>query len=262
MLIEGNIFEYSWGGFSQAGFLLLLTPKNQGGSCRICQVTDVTIRYNTFSHSGSGIAIANALSDSGANALAGERYSIHDVTIDDINKVFYKGGGTLFQVANNWPTNPLNTVLIDHVTGFPDPNGHIISLGNSNTNRPMYAFALKNSIIGTANYPIWSTGGLANCAISNVPLTSLNACFPAVPNGYSYANNAMMSTNSNYPLSFWPPNNFFPVSGTAVLFANYKNGNGGDYTLLPTSLYKNAGTDGQDLGADIDAIQTAIAGVY
>src|SRR5206468_11563491 len=98
VLIEGNIFEYSWGGFSQAGFLLLLTPKNQGGSCPICQVTDVTIRYNTFSHSGSGIAIATVASDTGANAFAGERFSIHDITMDDINRTLHKGGGGLFQV--------------------------------------------------------------------------------------------------------------------------------------------------------------------
>ena len=35
---------------------------------------------------------------------------------------------------------------------------------------------------------------------------------------------------------------------------NYKNANGGDYHLLSTSPYKHAGTDGKDLGADIDAI--------
>ena len=37
--------------------------------------------------------------------------------------------------------------------------------------------------------------------------------------------------------------------------------NGGNYQLQNTSPYKNAGTDGKDLGADIAAIQAAIAGV-
>jgi hypothetical protein len=48
VLFESNILENSWGGFSQAGFAILLTPKNQalhaGNVCPSCQVTDVTIR--------------------------------------------------------------------------------------------------------------------------------------------------------------------------------------------------------------------------
>jgi hypothetical protein len=55
VLIDSNIMEDSWGGFSQVGFAILLTPKNQAGSnnsnlCPICQVTDVTIRYTSISH--------------------------------------------------------------------------------------------------------------------------------------------------------------------------------------------------------------------
>ena len=48
----------------------------------------------------------------------------------------------------------------------------------------------------------------------------------------------------------------------AVQFVNYNNGNGGDYHLASTSPYKNAGTDGKDLGADIDAILNSTTGVY
>jgi hypothetical protein len=43
---------------------------------------------------------------------------------------------------------------------------------------------------------------------------------------------------------------------------NFSNGNGGNYRLLSGSPYANAGSDGKDLGADISAIQAAIAGVY
>ncbi len=42
---------------------------------------------------------------------------------------------------------------------------------------------------------------------------------------------------------------------------NYKNGNGGDYHLQSASPFKKAGIDGKDLGADIDALDTEIAGV-
>jgi hypothetical protein len=67
---------------------------------------------------------------------------------------------------------------------------------------------------------------------------------------------------TNYPPTKWPGGNYFPSSASAVQFVNFNNGNGGDYHLLSTSPYKNAGSDGKDLGADINAIQSAIGGVY
>jgi hypothetical protein len=89
VLVEANIFENTWGGFSQAGFSILLTPKNQAQGtsniCPICQVTDITIRYNTISHVGGGFQIANAPSDLGGLPRDGQRYSIHDVIVDDID---------------------------------------------------------------------------------------------------------------------------------------------------------------------------------
>jgi hypothetical protein len=46
-----------------------------------------------------------------------------------------------------------------------------------------------------------------------------------------------------------------------VQFVNYNNANGGNYKLLTTSPYHNAGSDGKDLGADIAAVSSHIAGV-
>ena len=261
VLIEGNIFEYTWGGFSQAGYALLLTPKNQASGCPICEVTDVTIRFNTFSHSGAGISMANVPDDNGAIGYAGERYSIHDITIDDIDTTFYAASpgassGTLFQVYNWWPNSTLNNVSINHVTGFPDPRSKIISLGNSTNDPWMYGFNLTNSILGQALYPVWSTGGTSNCAVANVPLGNMNACFSS----YNFNHNAIIATT--YGTSQWPTGNSFPATAGTVQFSNFNNASGGNYQLLSSSPYANAGSDGKDLGADISAIQAAIAGVY
>lgn len=261
VLIEGNIFEYTWGGFSQAGYALLLTPKNQASGCPICEVTDVTIRYNTFSHSGAGISMANVPDDNGAIGYAGERYSIHDVTLDDIDSAFYaatagSSSGTLFQVLNGWPTSALNSITINHVTGFGDPRSKIVSLGNSTTYPWMYGFNVTNSIFGQALYPVWSAGGSSSCAAANLPLTSFNACFTS----WNFNHNAMIATT--YGTSQWPTGNWFPASGSVVQFSSFSNGNGGNYQLLSTSPYANAGSDGKDLGADLSAIQSAIAGAY
>lgn len=261
VLIEGNIFENTWGGYSQAGYALLLTPKNQASGCPICEVTDVTIRYNTFSHSGAGISMANVPDDNGAIGYAGERYSIHDITLDDINASFYaatpgSSSGTLFQVFNGWPTSTLNSVSINHITGFGDPHSKIISLGNNPSYPEMYGFSMTNSIVGQSLYPVWSTGGTSNCANPDIPLTSFNACFT----NYTFNHNAIIATS--FTTARWPSGNSFPSSASTVQFTNFNNGDGGSYQLLSSSPFAGTGSDGKDLGADLNAIQAATAGVY
>ncbi len=265
VLVEGNILENTWGGFSQDGSSILLTPKNQNqngvGVCPICQVTDVTIRYNTISHVGAGLQISTGLGGdgiTGAPAYLGARYSIHDITIDDVESQKFVGSGGLVQVANNWKKNVLNNVTINHITGFPDSGTHVLSIGDDTSEPKMPGFTFTNNIVIAGRYPVWSTGGKTNCAYSDVPITIFNTCFAS----YVFSKNAVIASPSAFSSSVWPTGNFFPLDIMTVAFLNYKNGNGGDYHLLASSPYKNAGSDGKDLGADIDAIQNAIAGAY
>src|SRR6185437_11915138 len=92
-------------------------------------------------------------SDGGTAALAGARYSIHDITIDDINSQTYNGGGGLMQVANGWPTNVLNNVAVNHITAFPDPKAHLLTVGNQTSNPKMAAFSFTNSIVWSPGCP-------------------------------------------------------------------------------------------------------------
>jgi hypothetical protein len=260
VLLDGNILENSWGGFSQVGFAILLTPKNPSNSgstvCSICQVTDVTIRYNSIRHVGAGLQIANALSDYGAAALAGERYSIHDIIIDDIDGVKYNGPGEFAQVSVSAGAALLESVTINHVTAFPPST--LLVIGDQLATTPaMKNFVFTNSIVNAGVYPVWSSGGggTANCAVHDSPLTTFSACFSS----YTFATNAIIASSSNYPATKWPSTNFFPPSTSTVQFVNYNGGNGGDYHLQSSSPYKDAGTDGKDLGADVDAVDSAIA---
>jgi hypothetical protein len=54
----------------------------------------------------------------------------------------------------------------------------------------------------------------------------------------------------------YPRDNFFPESAKKVMFVDFEEGN---YKLGPKSRYRNAGTDGRDIGADIDAVRQATA---
>ena len=259
VLVDGNIMENSWGGFSQVGFAIVLTPKNPGRTspCPICQVTDVTFRYDSISHVGAGLQIANALSDYGGAPLDGERYSIHDIVIDDIDGVKYTGPSEFAQVSVSAGAPVLQNVTINHVTAFPSSRMFIIG-DMAAISTQMKNFVFTNSIVNAGTYPVWSTGGgPTNCAYYDKPLTTFNACFSP----YSFASNAVVASTSSFPPSLWPSGNFFPASAAAIRFANYNGGNGGDYHLQRSSRYKGAGTDGKDLGADVDAIHSATAGV-
>jgi hypothetical protein len=264
VLFQGNILENNWGGFTQEGHSVLLCPKNQhtstGNVCPLCQVTDVTIRYSTISHVGGGMKMGTSISASGAggDALAGARWSVHDVTIDDVSAAAYQGSGNLLMIANGWTTNVLNNVMINHITGFTDPANTLLFAFDAVSNPPISGVTITNNILATGRYPVWNTGGLTSCAYSNIPITVLLRCL----NVYVFSSNALIGSPPSFPPSRWPAANLFPASPDNVGFVDYGNGNGGNYALLPSSPYKNAGLDGKDLGADIGAIQAAISGVY
>jgi hypothetical protein len=261
VLFEGNVVENTWGGFSQPGFTVVLTPKNQssaqGNLCPICQVTDVTIRYNKFSHVGGGFQIANAQSDTGGVAFAGQRYSIHDVILDDIDLVAYNGQGQLAQVSTSLGSPLLGYVQMTHITAFPS---HMLFDVGNGTSPKMPSFVFSNSIVTTGTYPIWTVGGGAtNCAFNHsVPSNVLNSCF----SNYSFTGNTLIGVPSQFPASSWPSGNRMATDGNSVGFVNFNNGNGGDYHLKPSSTLKSVASDGKDMGADVDAISAATQGVY
>lgn len=263
VLVDSNLMENNWGGFTQNGGAILLTPKNQhsrhGNVCPKCQVTDITVRYVRVAHAGGGLELATSISGTGkhgAAALAGTRWSVHDLVIDDLNANY--GGGSVVRIANDWPKNPVNTITINHMTAFPDPQSSMIVTGNSKKNPQMSQLVFTNNLLVTGEYPVWNKGGgPTSCAYRNVPLTTVKSCFAT----YSFVNNGLIAPPPQYPPSDWPAKNLFAPTIDYVQFTNYNNGNGGNYELLSTSPYKNAGTDGKDLGADVVGLNQALANV-
>lgn len=254
-LVEGNIMENSWGGFTQDGFSVLLTPKNNG-QCAPCQVTDITFRYNTIHHVGGVFQIANALSAAGVAAKDGQRYSIHDVIADDISPTKYVGHGVFAQISMeiNPATVPLlQNVTIDHVTAFPEKT--LINVGGPN-NPPMGNFVFTNNIVTAGSTPIWSTGGgPSNCAYLDVPTTTLNACFSSL----TFSENVIVAQPSNYTSAMWPPGNGF--AGTLAALGLVTSSGTSQYQLAPTSRFKSSTPQGTDPGADVNRVGQETAGV-
>jgi hypothetical protein len=257
VLLEGNIFDGSWGGFSQTGYAILLTPKNQaiatGNVCPACLVTDVTIRYSLIRHVASGLQIANGRSDNGGVPRDGQRYSIHDV-IFDISGTMYNGQGVLAQVSTGRGAPILQNVKIDHITAVGVKTVFIFG-DDVKLNGPMNNFTFTNSITDAGVYPFVSASGRTDCSMKASPTAVLETCFST----YGFSHNAFIATPKATPPSVWPGGNFFPTDIAAVQF----NGESSNsmYRLLSTSPYKSAGNDSKDLGASVDEISAAISGV-
>jgi hypothetical protein len=263
VLLEANLFEYSWGGFSQFGHSILIGPRNEWNKgtgqlhlCDVCQATDITVRYSRISHVGGGFDMANVFLE-GMVAQAGERYSIHDIVIDDLHGPQYLGGGGMFLIMNWWPTKTLNNVSIRHVTGFPDSMAHMLTISNDVSYPQMYGFTFQDNLVVVPRFPVWSAGGDNSCGNSDVPITVIETCFKS----YTFANNVLSSTPSAFPPAKWPSGNFFPATVGDVGLVNYNNGGAGDYHLQSSSPYKGKASDGTDPGADIDAVNAALQGV-
>ncbi|HEY1678892.1 MAG TPA: hypothetical protein VGG04_14345 [Candidatus Sulfotelmatobacter sp.] len=171
VLFENNVLENTWGGFTQTGFAVLLSPKNQaeGGRnvCPACEVLDVTIRDVTISHVASGFQIANGLSDNNGAAKDGGRYSIHNVSVEDIDSDRYSGFGAFAQISTapgDSSAPRLHDVSIHHVTAFP-PRTLFIVGGPINGSR-MSGLSVTENLFSAGARPLVSTGGgpQVNCA--------------------------------------------------------------------------------------------------
>jgi len=262
VLFEGNILENTWGGFSQTGFAILLTPKNQairlGNVCPDCLVTDITIRDCRISHVASGLQIGNGVSSNGGAPKDGGRYSIHDIIVEDIQPDFYNGFGVFAQIsmAAGISESPrLHDVSIDHVTAFPPKNLFII--GGPRLDPRMRGLSITNSIFTTGAQPIQTTGGGVdkNCSAMpqrNAPGDVFQHCFAS----YTFHHNVIIGGGGG-----WPKDNKTAGSLADVGFVNYKDGNAGDYRLSPRSKFKHTAADQKDVGADLDLIDKATTGV-
>ncbi|MBK6972807.1 MAG: hypothetical protein IPH26_07560 [Sterolibacteriaceae bacterium] len=223
-LVEGNRFENNWAA-SQQGFSLLLTPRNQNGGAPWSAVQDITIRLNTFLNLGQGINVSGR--DDTYSSQVTSRVLIQDNVINVSN--LGSSGGRMFQLVNG-PAD----VTIDHNTGFCTS-----SLTFAENSPKADGFLFQNNLVTEGDYGFTGTG-------SGNAINTLNTYFT----NWQFLKNAIIGgSSSNYPTG-----NYFPSGISSVGFANYS---GGNYHLAATSSLKGLGTDGKDIGANIDAVTAA-----
>ena len=245
VLFENNVLENCWGGFSQEGYGVLLTPKNQGDNkCPECLVRNITIRNSIIRNVGGGFQIANVPSDFKAVAKDGGHYSIHDVLVENVDGERFHGTGVLFQVSSSGL--PLHDITIDHVTAVGAKWLFILGVP---TDKPKISnFTFTNNLVG-AKMQIESPGGGAkNCAFqpeAQGPTGVFKSCFDNI----KVAGNAIIGGSGK-----WPPTNSLMKNHTEVGFAASDKDQIHDFRLDSASRLKKAGIDQKDIGADMDAI--------
>jgi hypothetical protein len=285
ILVEGNVFQNNWGGFTQTGTGILVGPKNQsGGLCPLCTITDFVFRYNRVSNVSAFIAIASGAADDGGWSLGQHHTSIHDVIVDGIQyPTCYQCGTTFGLIGSGYSaTNPpppqsiLSDVLVNHVTlvsGLDLATGAIPAawqqLNGPPSGNPTNTPTIQNVswINSIALAGLWGTiqtgGGTNNCAVKQTPgKTSpswmLSACFFGTS---QFAGNVYIQAGSQRAPADWPAGNYFVDDWPGLGLVNYNGSFGGDYHLAFTSPVHAKGLDGRDPGADIDMVNLFTQGV-
>lgn len=185
VLLEGNRMQNTWGGFSQSGTAIVITPKNQGGQCTVCAVEDITIRDNWISKTGTALALVYTSTATGAWAAAAGRWSVHDNLFDGL---IYANcyGCTSYAVGiydGDVPSPggvPLHDVTVDHNT-FLAEGGHspygFLMVGGPTTG--LINIKYTNNVQPYGVYGVSATDWKAtNCSYGQQGKTSLfTACW-------------------------------------------------------------------------------------
>jgi len=234
VLIEGNIFENIWLA-AQGGFAMQLTVRNQDGTAPWSTIEDVTIRKNIVRHASAGVNILAADDPNPSQTM--KRVLLQDNLFDDITGSTWGGPGRLFQILG-WAAGSTDLV-IEHNTGVQTENL------NYSDGLAHLGFIYRNNLTprGGDGYGFIGAGAAEG-------LPTLTVYFPLAV----FLRNVIAGGNA----LLYPPANFFPASLAAVGFVDLA---GRNYRLAASSPYKNGATDGTDIGADIDALETATAGV-
>ena len=244
VLIEGNVLQNSWSD-GQNGLGVGFKSVNQQGGCNWCVTQDVTYRLNFLTNIGAGFNIAGA-PDNTFPTIHARRIMIANNVVSNMNTGIFDGDGRAFLFSGD-PKD----VLISHNTVIGATNAALIfgPAGTTTVN-----FMARDNLLGGGRYAVLgdnTQGGdaFALYAQGGYLMQTVFIGDPAI------------SGTSNYgPPNRYQLQQFFEASynSSNVAFANFS---GGDYSLLSSSAYKNKGTDGLDIGANIATVNAAIAGV-
>ncbi len=215
--VRNNRLSNNWVA-AQSGFSILFTPRNEAGACPWCNVEDILLEGNTLTNATSGINILGVddfAQPGGHPATPASRITIRNNRLLVDDRCYQMIAAPA-------------SVTFDHNTCIG--NGNVLTLEGPKAT----GFVFTNNVQKHNAYGIIGTGhapdGDSLAAFFESPILLKN-----VFGG---------GTGANYPAT-----NLVPSMTT---FGNQFNT---DWSLKASSSWKNAGTDGKDLGASIAGAQ-------
>jgi hypothetical protein len=236
VLIENNVFEYSWLA-SQTGYAILFSVTNQDGRAPWSVVSDVTLQYNIIRHAGSGISLSGHDYRNGSEQA--RRIRIAHNLFYDIDSSAWGGGGRFLQIGNE-PAE----LVVDHNTVVHD--GHVLLLYGKQDGRlqAIDGFQFTNNLALHNQWGIFGEeAGIGSPAIA----------------AYMLRGDVRRNVLAGAQASRYPADNLFPT--VDEFFGAFVNPSRGDYRLRSTSSLRTAATDGSMVGADVAAIMRRVARV-
>jgi hypothetical protein len=245
-LVEENLLENTWVGYDQSSFAILLTVRTES-VMPWAVVEDITFLRNVIRNAGSGVQI---LGRDGSRGGRVSRIKFKDNLFYNIDSLTWgkpdyythprvagwMARSLMFQILQGPPD-----VIIEHNTFIQaqgGPGGTWMNFFDPNS-----ALGIADGFRFTDNIASWGVTGSSTAEGSpTLDFYTPNATF---------MKNAIIGRDAN----LYPAGNFFPPDAAAVGFTSTADNN---YRLAAGSPFKDAGTDGRDLGADIAGAEDAL----
>jgi hypothetical protein len=261
-LLEGNILENIWPA-NQEGAAMGFFAANSPGNCSDTwsAVQDITFRYNIVENAEGGVGGPSGDNGRCRVDTATGPVLIHDNLFKNITgntqaqRFFFQGGNVIAGSTHDGCVDCAwihNTFITTPFTTSPKWFMYegIVPTGFT----PMPRFAFHDNIVGSFSY-----GTNGNCRIGSTPVP----CWDNVTYNAWHRNIAYGTRSGSCAFT-----DDFPYAKNAVACpvadinaVGFVDPVGGNFRLLPSSIGKNAATDGRDVGADINLLEAKIAGV-
>ena len=225
--VDGNRFENNWVD-AQVGFAIQMTVRNQDGKAPWSTLEDVSFTNNVVRHAAGGINLLGR--DNNHPSRQADGLLIRNNLFYDIGTPRWGTNGRFLQISG------AVGVRLDHNTALQ--TGNIITAYGE----PTSGFGFTNNLVLNNLYGVIGDGASSGN-------TTIEQYLPAS----AFKKNAIVGGQPN----LYPKKNLFPASLLEVGFVDPASGN---FRLSASSPLKGAGTKGQDIGADLDAIEQAHGG--
>ena len=235
--IDRNIFENSWA-HAQVGYLVLFTGLNDGGRCTWCTVKDVTFTNNIVRHANGGLQIAGRNAYGFQLGPASTNLLVRNNLFYDISMA-YGGMGRFAAISAEYAN-----VTIDHNTVEADgPVSIMLASWVEGTGyQQLPGLTITNNLMRGNEYGVRGDNSGSG----------IRALTDYARAGHTFLNNVMASDSTPEAGGSYPASTLF--QRLSAFEGNFVDKSTMNYRLTASSPFKNAATDGTDIGVDMDAL--------